>query len=228
MTKSIFLSTRQVLLGTLALVMLLSISSLAQAQSYPPAWSANATYATGDLVQLSGNTFKAIQPVTTPGANPTSNYHYWQLNQVQSNTTLMIGAGETFPTINIAWTYAWNAKVADGVYLHFYISTVNGNYAEFFPTPFFLDHASGARIAILGDHYLDISLNFGGTNGFIIDTGHSINTISGTTLTNVSNSPVGIKADGNATISALSGVYITGFGTCIQSTQNSTMSVIAS
>jgi hypothetical protein len=178
---------------------------------------------------LGGNTYKAIQAVTLPGPNPTSNIHYWQLNQVQSNTTLMIGIGQTFQTLNIAWTYALNARVADGVYLHFYISTAQGSYGETFNGPFLVDHSSGARMAILGDNPANISLNFFGTNGFIIDTGHSINTISGITLTNTSSaSTVGLKADGNATVSALSNVVLSGFGTGVQSTQNSTVTILES
>jgi hypothetical protein len=211
-----------------ATLSMLSFAGRTMAQAYPPAWSSTGSYAVGDLVQKNGNTYRAIKAVSEPAPDPAANYTYWQLNQVQSNTTLMIGAGQTFPTLQVAWTYALYSRVSDGVYLHFYITTTGGNYAQTFNTPFLLDHSSGARIAILGDNPANISLNFFGTNGFIIDTGHSINTLSGFTMTNTGNTPIGIKADGNATITAIANLTITGFATCVQSTQNSTLTLLSS
>jgi hypothetical protein len=210
---------------TLAVISMLSLSGHSFSQSYPPAWSVSGTYAVGDLVQKNGNTFKAIKAVTLAGPDPTTRYDYWQLNQVQSNTVLMIGAGQTFQTLNIAWTYAWNARIADGAYLHFYIDTAQANYTQNFPVPFLLDHASGARIAIIGDNPNKITLNFFGTNGFIIDTGHSINTLAGFTMTNSSTNSIGLKADGIASVSSVVNASFNGFGTCIQATQDSTVTV---
>jgi hypothetical protein len=147
------------------------------------------------------------------------------LSQVLSNTTLLIGGGQTFPNLVTAWTYALYARVADGVYLHFYISTARGDFQEDFGGPFLLDHGSGARIAILGDNLNNVYFTFFGTNAFIIDTGHSLNTLSGFSVTNQSSGNTALKADGNATISAVSAVIFNNFLIDLQSTQNSTMTV---
>jgi hypothetical protein len=200
--------------------------SVARAQSFPPAWSSNATYAAGDLVVEGGNIYRAIKPVISHIANPAVNYTDWQLNQVQSNTTLMVGVGQVFPDLATAWTYALYCRVSDGVYLHFYISTNNGNFSESFSAPFLLDHGSGARIAILGDLTSHITFSFSGTNGMIIDTGHSLNTLSAVTLQSTAgNTVIGIKADGNASIAAVSDTVITGFNTCVQATNNASVTL---
>jgi hypothetical protein len=94
----------------------------------------------------------------------------------------MIGTGQTFTTLAAAWTYAQNAKIADGGYLHFYISSVNGNFTEAFTAPFLLDNQGGARMALIGDSTSNDILQFNGTNGLIVDKGHSFNTLSNLTL----------------------------------------------
>ncbi len=204
----------------------LALAAISSAQSYPPAWSSRATYASGDQVQTGGNIYRAIKAVTANQSSPATNSASWQLSQVLSNTTLMIGVNQTFPTLVAAWNYAINARVADGVYLHFYIATTKGNFAETFTSPFLLDHGSGARMAILGDQVANITLSFSGGNGFIIDTGHSFNTLSSLTFTNTSGNPItAIKADGNATITSVTASNFNNFGTCIQSTQASTVTV---
>jgi hypothetical protein len=196
------------------------------AQSYPPAWSASSHYAIGDQVQEGGNIYRAIKAVTASGG-PTVDYTDWELYFVRSNTTLMIGAGESFPTLAAAWTYIVNARVADGAYVHLYISTANGNFSETFTAPFLLDHSSGARIALIGEAVGSVSLNFSNTNGFIVDTGHSFNTISGVTLTNSTenNGNDGLKADLQASVSAVSNVAFSGFNADVHATQNATVSV---
>ncbi len=191
----------------------LGLNQAAEAQTYPPAWSASSTYAAGDIVQLGGNWYRAVKAVTANGASPVSNYASWELNFVRSNTTLMIGGGQIFPTLDTAWKYALNARVADGEYLHLYISTAKSAYNETLSAPFLLDHSSGARMAILGDNVGDILLQFQDTNGFIIDTGHSFNTISGVSLYNdtPSNHNDGVKASLQAAILSLSNIGVRGF-----------------
>jgi hypothetical protein len=140
----------------------------------------------------------------------------------------MIGAGEPFPTLSAAWAYAQQARVADGAYLHFYISSTNGNYAGASSVPFLLDQVSGSRIAIIGDNPLDDSIIFINCNGFIVDTGHSINTISGLTIsysTTTNANTVGIKADFNSSISAISNLKIVDFNAGIQATQTASITV---
>ncbi len=136
-----------------ALVVFILVPGAGRAQSNPPAWSSSAVYAVGDQVQTGGNVYRAITKISSPsGTSPAVDYTHWQLSQVLSNTTLLIGGGQTFPNLVTAWTYALYARVADGVYLHFYISTARGDFQEDFGGPFLLDHGSGARIAILGDN----------------------------------------------------------------------------
>jgi hypothetical protein len=209
----------------IAILGLFLAPSRARAQSFPPAFSATATYAVGDQVQYAGNIYRAIKAGSSP-ILPAVNYHSWELSQVLSNTTIMIGNGQFFPDLATAWTYALYARVADGAYLHFYISTAGGNFSETFTAPFLLDHGSGPRVAILGDNSANISLNFSGGNGLIIDTGHSLNTLSGFTLNSTSSNPItAIKADGNATITAIAGIDFTNFGTDLQALQASSLSV---
>jgi hypothetical protein len=208
------------------------LPELCRAQSYPPAWTSASAYAVGDQVQEGGNVYRAITKISPlQGASPPVDYSHWQLSQVLSNTTLMIGTGQVFPSLAAAWTYALYARISDGVYLHFYISTSQGSFTENFSAPFLLDHGSGARLAILGDTSSNIHLVFPNTNGFIIDTGHSLNTLSQVTLSNSSNpqqgalTPIGIKADGNATITSIAAVAINQFATCVESLQNSTLTI---
>ncbi len=204
---------------TLGLVL---FPALSKAQSYPPSWSNSAIYAVGDLVQLGGNWYRALK--SGSGSNPATTYANWELNYVRSNTTLMIGTGQTFPTLAAAWTYAGYSRVADGAYLHFYISSAHGSYSESFAAPFLLDHGSGARIAILGDLPAEVVLNFNNTNGLIVDTGHSINTISGLTIQNLSGMPTGdgLKVDLDATVSSVQNTNILGFQHGVHVTQNAT------
>ncbi len=164
----------------------------------------------------------------TGGTGPTSDYTDWELNYVRSNTTLMIGTGQTFPTLAAAWTYTLNAKIADGSYLHLYISSANGDFDEQFSAPLLLDQASGSRIAILGDSQTKDTIDFNNTNGLIIDTAHSINTLSGFTLSNEgnpSNSYDGLKINSQANITAVSNLTISDFGNCVYAAQDSSASI---
>ncbi len=157
--------------------------------------------------------YRAIKAVTG-GTGPTTDYTDWELNFVRANTTLMIGTGQPFPTLVAAWNYALNARVADGAYLHLYLSSAHGDFAEAFTAPFILDHGSGARMALLGDSLANDSLNFDGAGGFILDTGHSFNTLSGFAIVG-SNPPAtsaGVEATNQSTISSV-GLSISGFPT---------------
>jgi hypothetical protein len=217
--------TRTFLLSALIFVMALSGIPV-QAQSNPPAWSASATYAVGDQAQVAGNVYRCIKASMPNAAPPATNFTNWELSFVRANTTLMIGAGQTFPNLVNAWDYALNCKVADGSYLHFYIVSVQANFQETFSAPLVLDHASGARMAIIGDKAASIMLSFAG-NGLVIDTGHSLNTISNLTIECQSSAPptTGISVDSDATISSVSGVTISGFGTCVSASHNATVTL---
>jgi hypothetical protein len=218
------MNSRQTILASLSAVGLLFLAALGSAQSFPPAWASGSHYAIGDQVQFRGNVFRAINPVSST-ANPSSDVMDWELNFVRANTTLMVGAGQTFQTLTAAWIYAQNARVADGTYLHFYISSTDGDYSQDFAAPLLLDHNSGARIAILGDNAANIVLNFNSSNGIIVDSGHSLNTISAVTLSSDSHASDAIKVDSSASVSALSNVTITGFGTSIHSLQSASITV---
>jgi hypothetical protein len=205
--------------------LLFSIPCSGHAQSYPPAYSAASHYAIGDLAQTGGNVYRAIKAVTG-GSGPLFDYTDWQLESVKTNTTLLIGASQVFPTLTAAWNYCLNARVADGVYLHLYISTANGNYTQTFSSPFLLDHGSGPRMAILGDNQANIQLNCApDVTGFIVDTGHSFNTLSGLTLNGGSGSGDGIKADFDATISSIGNTNIFSFNNGIHAQQGASVLV---
>jgi hypothetical protein len=188
-------------------------------------WNATSHYAIGDQVQLGGNIYRAIAAITA--TNPSTDYAHWELNYVRANTTLIIGVGQTFPTLTAAWTYAINARVADGSYLHFAISTSNGPYNQNFAAPFLLDHASGPRIAIIGDSLVNISLTFSSPNGLVIDSTHSLNTLANIRVigTNLSAQTCGLKANSGATVSSISNVEVHGFQTGVQSTQGASISI---
>jgi hypothetical protein len=204
----------------------LSISAISHAQSFPPAWKSTSAYAIGDLTQSGGNWYRAIKAVTG-GAGPANDYTDWELNYVRGNTTLMIGTSQTFPTLGNAWTYAINARVADGAYLHFYISSAHGKYSQSLSAPFLLDHASGPRIAILADNVANVSFIFDSTNGFILDTGHSLNTLSGIGIynLNVNNANDGLKIDQQSTVSSVTGCLISGFFNAVHVTQESSVTL---
>jgi hypothetical protein len=205
------------------IALLLIAITLAHAQACPPAFSGSARYAIGDQVQANGNLYRAIKAVSN-GNNPSSDYTDWELNLVRSNTTLTIGAGQTFPTLTSAWNYALNAKVADGAYLHFYISSQNGNYSQQLTAPLLLDHASGARIAILGDNPANDTLSFT-ANGIIVDTGHSLNTISGLGIYGSNNGSDGIKVDDEASIALLANTKLTLFGNAVHVLQGGSVTI---
>jgi hypothetical protein len=189
--------------------------ALSQAQSYPPVFSSAATYVAGDLVQYGGNWYRAVKALTAHGPYPSAGYGSWELNYIRSNTTLLIGAEQTFPNVQAAWDFALNTRIADGAYLHLSISTAHGDLVNSFQGPFSLDHAFGAKISIIGDNtsniFLGGSTGFTG-NGFNIDNGHNLAMLSGITLVGqgLSGLGAGVSASGNASIN-LVGVQIFNF-----------------
>jgi hypothetical protein len=204
------LSMRLKLFGLALLV--LSLWNAANAQSYPPAWSSANHYAVGDQAQVSGNVVRCISPVTPGGFK----YSQWELWQVRANTTLLVGPGQTFPILTTAWAYAQNARIAGGVYLHIYFDSVKGNISENISAPFSLDHPSGGQISLIGDHPQNIVMNFTGSSGFTLDSGHSISSIQNITVSGVAGidgNNNGLYVSSNATIGSVSGVTIEGFGT---------------
>ncbi len=194
-----------------ALAAALCIGEKANAQSFPPAWVNTSHYAPGDMVTDYGNVYRCLKAVTTPYLDPSKTYADWELNYVRNNTTVLIGNSEPFPTLQAAWTYCLNARVADGVYLHLNIVSANKSFTETFSAPFSLDHGSGAKISISGDNYGYISLDFSLSNGFVIDGSHSIASISGVTVNG--HGYIGITATQGASISSMSNDVVSGFGT---------------
>ncbi len=112
---------------------------------FPPAWVNTATYAPGDLVTDYGNIYRCETTVTTPYLDPSKTYQDWELYSVRSGTTLTIGAGQTFPTLAIAWNYVRNCHIAMAAYLHLDIVTTTGNHSETFDAPLNLDTKFPAR-----------------------------------------------------------------------------------
>ena len=192
-----------------AAVALLTFATPCRAQSYPPAWSAGASYAVGDQVQLNGNVLRAIKAVSPGGFK----YASWELWEVRASSTYMIGIAQTFTSLPAAWTFAQNARVADGAYLHFYISSAHGAFNETFSAPFSLDHGSGARMSIIGDNESNVTLTFHDVNGLVIDSGHTFGLLSNLTLVGQTTdiSYTGITATRNSTLPAVQFVAITGF-----------------
>jgi hypothetical protein len=210
------------------IALLLAAPKRSEAQSYPPAWSATATYAVGDTVQLNGNWYRAIKAVSTPNLTPTTYFDYWELSFVRSNTTLFIGEKEPFSTLLEAWDNVLEARIADGVYLHLYISSHVHNFSQTFTTPLSLDHGSGARISIIGDNKANDSLTFTGCNGLTLDSGHAFGMISGLTLIGQPNNGgpyIGISTTNGATIADVVSTTISGFAWCCYSANNASLTV---
>jgi len=199
----------------------------ANAQSYPPAWKSTASYAIGDQVQLNGNVLRATHAVSPGGFK----YDDWELWEARANTVYVIGVGQTFATLDQAWAFVLNARIAEGAYLHLYISSAKGIYSETLPkTPFSLDHPFGASISIIGDGVGGVSfVSSGAANpgGFTIDSGHSFGTISGFQVdgpsSNASLSAVAFSLSGNASIASLSGLEIADWGQAVLADHDSTV-----
>jgi hypothetical protein len=93
------------------------------------------------------------------------------------------------------------------------ISTAGGNFSETFSSAFSLDHPFGGSISIIGDNASNITLSFTGasTNGFTIDTNHSLAAISNVSLAATSSMAYGLYATTGATIGMISSINFTGF-----------------
>jgi hypothetical protein len=213
-----FLSRFRLFTLILLALFALGFSRSAKAQSYPPAWNSTATYAAGDVVQLNGNWYRATKAVTTPNLSPAIYFNDWELNYVRSNTTLFIGDEETFSTLLAAWDYVLEARVADGVYLHLYISTTHHIFTETFTSPLSLDHSSGANISIIGDNVNNIALTFANQNAsaLTLDNNHAFNTLSNLEIVGAStnNSQVQgnvINLNQNASIASINGIIGSSF-----------------
>jgi hypothetical protein len=195
-------------LRTVSLLALVAASVISWAQATPPAWSSAATYNVGDQVQLNGNVLRAVKAITPRGFA----YADWELWDVRSNTTVMVGVGQTFATLTSAVAYAQNCRIADGAYLHIYISTALGKFLENLTAPINLDHAFGSSISILGDNAANITLsaNFINANLFTIDGGHKFNTISNLSLT-TSMLATALYATQKSSVANITGLVITGF-----------------
>lgn len=210
--------------ATLAFTAGLCLGAKTSAQSFPPAWVNTSHYAPGDMVTDYGNVYRCLKAVTTPYLDPSKTFADWELNYVRNNTTVLIGNSEPFPTLQTAWTYCLNSRVADGVYLHLDIVSDNKSFTETFAAPFSLDHGSGAKISITGDNYGYINLDFSGSNGFVIDGSHSFAAITGVTVNGVTGYN-GISALQGASISSLSDGVVSGFGTSFYAVQGGSLNL---
>ncbi len=212
-------------LARLFFVLIATVVGLTEAKAqteFPPAYNNQAHYAVGDLVTDYGNLYRCQAAVTKPYLDPSKTYANWELFYVRNNTTIPIGVGQTFPTLAIAWKYVHNARVAQDAYLHLSIATTNGNLNETFSAPLNLDMDNGAQVSIIGDNEANISLTFSATNGFTIDTNHSLASISGITL--IGQQPTyGIYSTSNATIGLLSNISVSGFGYSVYADQSSSL-----
>jgi len=217
------MKTFRILVRNLALAALCSLaatlSTTSLAQSYPPAWSNTATYSVGDQVQLNGNVLRAVVATPAPGSFI---YSRWELWDVRANTTFMVGVGQTFTNLLTAWNYVHNARVADGAYLHLYISTAKGAFSETFTAPFSLDQGSGAQISILGDKPGNINLTFSACNGFAIDSGHTFGTLENLTM-NGAATYTGVAASDLASITQIINVTVNGFGNSFTASRNANL-----
>lgn len=190
------------------------IHSAANAQSYPPVWNNTSHYVAGDMVTDYGNVYRCIAPVTTPFLDPSKSYQHWELNYVRSGTTILIGNGQPFPTLKSAWTYAQNATIAKGAYLHLNISTAVSPYHDTITgNSFPLNHPFGPNISISGDVAASITFS-AGASGFEVDTGYTFGTLSNLTLTGTTgslmNPNVGLLANGG-TFASVGNVAMSGF-----------------
>jgi len=194
-------------------------------QSYPPEFATSQAYAKGDQVQYAGNTFRALGPVSPSSNYPTKDYSDWEMIYVRANTSLIIGTANSFPTLQIAWNYIQNTKVADGAYLHLVIAAPNTGhkeplpvgYSESFSGGFCLNHSSGANIALVSTIAGGATLNFtGGTSGFFLSGGHTFGGIFGNALLTlkgvVSASPTyGVQVNDSSHLEALDQLTIDTF-----------------
>jgi hypothetical protein len=219
---NMFISNLRRFLVLVAAAAAITIPTVGKAQSYPPAWNATATYAIGDVVQENGNWYRAIKPVTTHNLDPAKIFTYWELNYVRGNTTLYVGAQETFATFLEAWNYALNAKISDAVYLHFYISSFHGNLTQSFTSSFSLDHQSGGRISIIGDNPANIVMNFD-LGGMTIDGGHNLASITGVGFYGSQGGSVAIDASGGASINSLGNLMFNGFAAALLAESSGTL-----
>lgn len=175
---------------------------------FPPAYNNQAHYAVGDLVTDYGNIYRCEAAVTKPYLDPSKIYSNWELFYVRSNTTLPIGVGQTFPTLEVAWNYMRNSRVARAAYLHLSISTANGPHSESFSAPLSLDMDTGAQVSIIGDSISNVLLSFPTTNGLIIDSGHCFGSISN--LTVVANGGNDLYAGSSGSIANIDSVTLKG------------------
>lgn len=205
--------SRPFALAAAVLLVLGGLSKSGGAQTVPPAWNSMATYALGDLVEAYGNIYRCTHAVSTPNVNPSKAYTNWELYFVRTNTTLLIGKGQTFPSLATVWSYCMNSHIAQSAYLHLSIDTAQGDFTEAFSVPFSLDHPFGANISIIGDHENNIAISFYNSNGLTLDGGHSFGSISGLQLIStpdLNDVYNGVVINGG-TLSGLSSVGIQGF-----------------
>jgi len=194
------------------------LATTAFGQSFPPAWSSTAHYALGDIVQENQNYYRCTHAVTTPTLDPSKAYFNWELWEVRLNTTVLIGTGQTFPTLQAAWAYGQCARISQGAYLHYYLVSTQGAHSETISSGLSLDHPFGASISIIGDSEAKNSLHIPfGSNGITIDSGHALALISNVQLLGDDEAHVALTASDNSLIS-LSNCNVNGFDNCLHAT----------
>jgi len=195
-----------------------ALPSLSNAQSYPPAFKTTSTYAIGDQVQLNGNVLRATHAVAVGGFK----YDDWELWEVRANSDVIIGVGQPFTNLTTAWAYVHNARVADGAYLHLYLSSAHGHFSETFSAPFSLDHSFGANISLMADGLSGNTLHFN-ASGFTLDSGHAFGTMSALTLTGTTGT--GIQAVNGASIQNIINCSLSGFPVGVDAEQNASINL---
>lgn len=209
-------STRR-LLSAIALSVLFFCPVPASSQTSPPAWNPTANYKPGDLVAEYGNYYRCYTAVTnSPDRDPSKYYTSWQLYNVQTNTSLLIGVGQPFPSFQDAWNYAQNAIIAEGAYLHLNILTTGGPLVQNFSQPLNLDHAFGGSISIVGDDAQGISFKFPG-NGIALDDGHCLAEVANIGIVG-SGTGTGVSVIGNASLGSFSS-YVNNFAIGVSADQ---------
>jgi hypothetical protein len=194
-----------------AIATLFALSSLAIAQTNPPAWSSTASYKIGDIVSYEGIDFQCLLNETTTHPNP----HVpadWDIYFVYSgNVTVPVGPTAACTSLTSAWSYIKYARIAVGASITI---SLQSNYSESFNTSFSLDHPFGAQIFIIGNDTSQIASFPKAGAGFVLDTGHTLGGLEGLTIvgpTKGSNGTPAVEVKDKALLSNASNLYIQSF-----------------
>src|SRR5438105_14000825 len=103
------ISVRTVVL-TSGLILSVSLSQIGRAQDSPPAWNGTTTYHLGDVVDVGGNYYRALDTVMGAG----SWIHHWEAHYISNNMTINVYTDpqKQLQTLGAAWSYIKNARIA--------------------------------------------------------------------------------------------------------------------